>query len=328
MVRGIVSMLLAAFVLAGAYAIAQTPAAGENTPEQLIARASTLARGQARLFDAPPRALSESASQRAATVSYPAGPIMPSAPSSTQRVEVSIANGSDVAWRAAGPDAVALSYHLYDLGGKLIAWDGLRSALSRDLAPGDQATFSLDVALPPKTGTYLLKTDLVREGKEWFSAPESLPALPLRVTADLDAGYGATTTPASIIPGAEVNIDVHLTNDGLMPWLAGGDHPIRLGYHWFDMSSRAVVWDGARTLLPRDVAPGGNVTVTVDIRAPEREGAYALAWDMVAEGQTWFSTAAVPMKEDLIVVQSGGVTFYGKGWGHGIGLSPWGAQGM
>ena len=47
---------------------------------------------------------------------------------------------------------------------------------------------------------------------------------------------------------------------------------------------------------------------------------------MVQEGASWFSTRAVPMKQDLVMVQHG-VTFYGKGWGHGIGLSQWGAQG-
>src|SRR5439155_1228253 len=128
-------------------------------------------------------------------------------------------------------------------------------------------------------------------------------------------------------PGETSSIDVMVNNDTGATWTAAGAHPVKLGYHWFDMSSQAVVWDGARTALPHDVAPGESLTLTVDMRAPQVEGTYALAWDMVQEGTGWFSTSAVPMREDLVAVEQDGVTFYGKGWGHGIGLSQWGAQG-
>src|SRR5207249_1263101 len=136
---------------------------------------------------------------------------------------------------------------LYDATGKLLAWDGLRTALPHDVVPGFGGPLPLQVALPTWTGSYTVKPDLIREGKTWFSATAPVSAgFPLRVTTDLDAGYGRT---------------------------------------------------------------------------------YALAWDMVEEGAHWFSTAAVPMREDLVVVRPDGVVLYGKGWGHGIGLSQWGAQG-
>jgi stage II sporulation protein D len=62
------------------------------------------------------------------------------------------------------------------------------------------------------------------------------------------------------------------------------------------------------------------------VRAPQIEGAYILAWDMVQDGVGWFSGHMVPVKQDLVTVASD-LTLYGKGWGHGIGLSQWGAQG-
>jgi SpoIID/LytB domain protein len=220
-----------------------------------------------------------------------------------------------------------LSYHLYDTGGKLVAWDGIRTPLPFDIGPGFAGAVPLRVVVPSLTGTYTVKPDLVREGEGWFSAaPPATPSVAVRVTAPLDAAYGKTTAPSSIIPGGEINVDVHVKNSGLAAWPAGGANPVRLGYHWFDMDSRAVVWDGMRTLLPHDVAPGEEVTLTVDMRAPDADGAYALSWDMVQEGKGWFSGGAVPMKQDVVAVGQG-VTFYGKGWGHGIGLSQWGAQG-
>ena len=300
--------------------VAQPPA------DDAAARAVPYARSDPARRDSAPS--TDAANLPAETITVPDGPGLPASPGETRSVEVVVRNEGSATWMAAGSSAVKLSYHLYDATGKLLAWDGLRTTLPYDIAPGYNGALSLRVALPPKTGVYSIKPDLLRDGQAWFaSAGAAANALPLRVTADLDAGYGATTAPASIIPGGEVNIDVTVTNTGLKAWSAGGDHPVRLGYHWFDMSSEAVVWDGARTLLPRDVAPGDSVKLTVDMKAPRAQGAFALAWDMVQEGTSWFSTAAVPMKEDLVVVQERGVTFYGKGWGHGIGLSQWGAQG-
>lgn len=306
------------------FAPASLPLAAERPP-----RAAAFARGQIQRLDDPPRSLSgDPAALTSAYIAQPDGPLLPAAPGETRSVDVVVNNESDAIWNAGGPNPVKLSYHLYDATGKLLAWDGLRTALPHDVVPGFGGPLPLQVALPTWTGSYTVKPDLIREGKTWFSATAPVSAgFPLRVTTDLDAGYGRTNAPTSIVPGGEVNIDVPLTNTGLRTWPAGGDHPIRLGYHWFDMSSRAVVWDGARTRLQHDVAPGETVRVTVDMRAPGAEGAYALAWDMVEEGAHWFSTAAVPMREDLVVVRPDGVVLYGKGWGHGIGLSQWGAQG-
>ncbi len=46
---------------------------------------------------------------------------------------------------------------------------------------------------------------------------------------------------------------------------------------------------GARTLLPRFVAPGEDVTFIVEFSAPERPGEYVIEWDMLSEGHTWFA---------------------------------------
>ena len=296
------------------------------TPSSPLETARAIAEPRGVPRDEAPRAVNASA-PAATYVAHPIGPEVPAAPGETRTVDVVVRNDTVSAWDATGTNPVELSYHLYDSSGGLMAWDGLRTLLPFDIRPGFAGVLSMKVALPIRTGTYSVRPDLIREGKAWFSSAGSPPSgFPLRVTADLDADYGTTTAPASIVPGSEVNISVPVKNAGLQVWRAGGDHPIDLGYHWFDMSSQAVVWDGTRTALPHDVAPGETVTLTVDMHVPAAEGAYALSWDMVQEGASWFSTRAVPMKQDLVVVQHG-VTFYGKGWGHGIGLSQWGAQG-
>ena len=262
--------------------------------------------------------------QTAVYTGYPQGPL---APGETHAIPVTVRNQGDDTWERTGAHAVQLAYHVYDAAGTLVAWDGLRSALPADVAPGSDATVSMVLAAPPVTGIYTIKPDLIREGEAWLSSEDAAPgAFTLRVTTDLDAGYGPSTAPATIVPGGEVPIEVHLENTGLQAWPAGGAAPVRLGYHWLDGTPVAVVWDGARAVLPHDVQPGEDVTITVTVRAPRAEGTFILAWDMVQEGVGWFSGHAVAAKHELVRVQDG-VTLYGKGWGHGIGLSQWGAQG-
>ncbi|HYT75770.1 MAG TPA: SpoIID/LytB domain-containing protein [Vicinamibacterales bacterium] len=147
-----------------------------------------------------------------------------------------------------------------------------------------------------------------------------------RVPAEIGASYDRTTAPSAVIAGAEMPIEVRITNTGLRPWPASGDQPVRLGYHWYDANGNAVLWDGTRAALSDDVSAGQTTTLEVSVRAPQTNGTYTIAWDLVQEGTGWFSGSAVAMKTERVVVGDG-VTFYGKGWGHGVGLSQWGAQG-
>ena len=260
------------------------------------------------------------------TAAYVADP-EPTRPGARAAIDVTIRNLGDDTWDSDGPTPVHLSYHLYDAAGTLVQWNGLRSDLPRMIGPGATATVAMQVAAPALTGRYTITPDLVRDGVGWFSAGEaSAGSFPLRVTTDLDAGYGATTSPAAIVPGVEVPVQIRLRNEGFATWRSGGEHPVRLSYHWIDAGGTPVVWDGPRNALPFDVPPGAEVIVAAAVRAPQSEGAYILAWDLVEEGIGWFSDHAVPVKQDLVTV-SKDLTLYGKGWGHGIGLSQWGAQG-
>src|SRR5439155_638829 len=191
------------------------------SPDEPPDRAAPNARGDPARRDTAPS--TDAANLPAETIAVPAGPELPASPGETRSVEVLVRNDGSATWPAAGSSAVKLSYHLYDAMGKLLAWDGLRTTLPYDIAPGYNGALSLRVALPAKTGVYSIKPDLLRDGQAWFSAAGAVAsAIPLRVTADLDAGYGATTAPASIVPGGEVNIDVTVTNTGLRAWSAGG----------------------------------------------------------------------------------------------------------
>jgi O-antigen ligase len=51
-----------------------------------------------------------------------------------------------------------------------------------------------------------------------------------------------------------------------------------------------LILDGARTALPRDLAPGETATVSAQVQAPALTGTVVLQWDVVQETVAWFST--------------------------------------
>ncbi len=324
---GLIRIVVAAFVVIALVPIDGGPTSAASRVgagvEAAALRASGIARGEP-LSASSAVAVSETSS----TVTYIGYPGGAARPGETITIPVALRNHDTATWPAVGEQAVKLSYHLYDAAGRVVAWDGVRSSLPSDLPAGGGDVVPMTVTVPALTGTYTVTPDLVRDGVGWFSAQGAAPgSFPLRVTTDLDAGYGATTAPAAIVPGGEVPVEVRVTNTGLQSWPAGGDAPVRLGYHWLDGNGNAVVWDGARVPLSRDVAPGREMSFTANVRAPDRDGDYVLVWDMVQDGGIgWFSGHAVPAKTEIVAVWDG-VTIYGKGWGHGIGLSQWGAQG-
>lgn len=85
---------------------------------------------------------------------------------------------------------------------------------------------------------------------------------------------------------------VRVENRGNLPWPSSASdplRPVRLAYHWLDERGRTVVYDGLRTELPRDLAPGERTTISMTVLPPRAPGSYALVIDLVREHVTWFS---------------------------------------
>jgi SpoIID/LytB domain protein len=324
----LIRLAIGALVVASFVPIDTSPTSAAARATASMEAAATRAIAIARGDSAAASGAASAASETNSPVTYIGYPSGPARPGETVTIPVALRNRDADTWPASGAQPVKLSYHLYDAVGRVVAWDGLRSSLPDDLPVGGGDVIPMTVAAPRLTGVYTVKPDLVRDGVGWFSSRGGAPgSFSLRVTADLDAGYGTTTAPAAIVPGGVVPVQVEVTNTGLQSWPAGGPAPVRLGYHWLDGSGKAVVWDGARIGLPDDVAPGRELSFSLNVRAPDHEGDYVLVWDMVQDGGIgWFSGHAVPAKSEIVAVWDG-VTIYGKGWGHGIGLSQWGAQG-
>jgi len=222
----------------------------------------------------------------------------------TVAVPVTVTNTGLGVFPAAGATPVDLSYHWYDQSGKLVVWEGLRTALPADLRPGQTVPLQAQVQSPPDGGTYQLRFDLVLEGVSWFSVRGTATG---NVTATVCCGktFGAQYQPqvtTLAVSGAGATVPIALTNTGNFIWGAAGATPVHLGYHWIDGAGTVVVWDGTRSSLAADVAPGASQTVQANIAFPAAPGTYVLKWDLVQEGVAWFSSKNVPTFDQPVTV--------------------------
>ena len=94
-----------------------------------------------------------------------------------------VRNTSPATWPARGATRVALAYHWLDTAGQPVAYEGLRTALPHDVAPGETIAVELEIATPKKPGDYILELDALRERLAWFSGrrPDATRRVPVTV---------------------------------------------------------------------------------------------------------------------------------------------------
>jgi len=120
------------------------------------------------------------------------------------------------------------------------------------------------------------------------------PMFRLRLTTENDRNwYGAMVTSEPLPPLSArgiITVPLTLVNKGQMTWPASGVLPIDISYHWLSAKDDVYLFfEGLRTPLPHDVAPGETLSVNAIVQAPPRPGDYRLQWDLVHENVTWFS---------------------------------------
>ncbi len=115
------------------------------------------------------------------------------------------------------------------------------------------------------------------------------------------ADYADFPRELTVEAGKLVRVPLALRNTGRVLWRSHGRQAVAVSYHWMDASAaNYLIWDGARTELPADVAPGKIIEVMSWILAPRRPGRYVLQWDMLQEEVAWFSIFA-PSKAQVNV---------------------------
>lgn len=228
-------------------------------------------------------------------------------------VSVTVTNAGTLTWPSSGANPVYLSYHWYT-SGSVYLWDGLRTPLPGNVAPGESVTLTASLKAIAGPSTPVLKWDMVQEGATWFSF-NGAPTLDVPVTLAkqvYDVQWGSESTPSSMTSNEQVNLSFFIKNSGTMTWPAGGANPVYLSYHWYNSSGQIILWDGLRTPLPFNMAELDFTTLTATLKAPPSSGSYTLKWDPVQEGVTWFSFKDVPVLSKAVTVNP---TSYSVQWG-------------
>jgi hypothetical protein len=136
----------------------------------------------------------------------------------------------------------------------------------------------LTVIGPPGGSPRTLGFLFSREGTWYRAAIESAPA-----------PEGDRRSAISLAPAETTTMKLLVENRGAAAWPRSGPRPVRVSYHWYQgETGKLVTFDGVRTPLPHDVAPGGRVELDALVRAPRERGRYLLEWDLVQEGVAWF----------------------------------------
>jgi hypothetical protein len=109
------------------------------------------------------------------------------------------------------------------------------------------------------------------------------------VAADLyHAEWGPIELPAEVIAGGRLTLPVTIRNASKAPWPASAGGRVQLSYHWLAPDGSVELWEGERTRLPADLAPGEQAALPMQIAVPNVSGSYDLVLEPVREGIAWF----------------------------------------
>lgn len=114
------------------------------------------------------------------------------------------------------------------------------------------------------------------------------PKAPIMRLTEFGQKIGMESPLKAMKPGQTATAAVTITNISTQDWPAGGASPVHLSYHWIDRSGKVAVFEGERTVLPKDLNAGGSVKVQATIKAPDQPGDYVLRMTMVQESVNWF----------------------------------------
>jgi SAM-dependent methyltransferase len=218
------------------------------------------------------------------------------------QARVRVRNVGDTLWRTGvkrAPGNVELGGHLLTPQGRPVTIDALRSALPREVGPGESVELAVAVSFPEKAGSYTLRLDLVSEGIMWFALGGSrVLDVPIEsVAGDDQNAYRAHFALAEQLAspsqprGSRLPLRVRLENRGVATWprvAELGPGAMRVGVQLLDEQGAMLDLDYARADLPEQVPPGGACDVTFALRLPDRAGRFRLKIDLVQEGVCWF----------------------------------------
>jgi hypothetical protein len=110
--------------------------------------------------------------------------------------------------------------------------------------------------------------------------------------AGFQVEFQSHNVASEMTSGKTVVVDITVKNISPVTWPSKPDtknrYAVNLSYHWLNRKGEAIVLDGLRTSLPRDLKPGESVDLKAAIQAPVKLGRYILEVTLVQESAAWF----------------------------------------
>ena len=111
---------------------------------------------------------------------------------------------------------------------------------------------------------------------------------------DDSAAIRSPSTELHSFEGAAAEVELRLKNSGKKAWSSQAQNPCFLSYHLLDEAGKILKFDNARSVLPRDVPPGEEISIAARFKAPLKSGNYRLEFDLLREGVAWFKDSGSP----------------------------------
>ncbi|HEY2598485.1 MAG TPA: glycosyl hydrolase family 18 protein, partial [Candidatus Dormibacteraeota bacterium] len=211
----------------------------------------------------------------------------------SQTFPVTVINRGNTNWPSSGYYRVELDLHFTSQAGgsgKNASW--LTSqvySLPGDLAPGKSAVINVTLKAPPRIGSMFVEAEMIKEHQFWFKQYKA--ASVIAAPAGWSAAYDVTHIPSTWVAGKSQSFSVSVTNNGTLTWPSTGYTQVDLYVHFATSAggaaNRASWLVSKGVALPKNLAPGQSVTLTLTI-APPRSGSLVLELEMVKLHQFWF----------------------------------------
>ena len=167
-------------------------------------------------------------------------------------------------------------------------WGLNQIALNKFVNIGSSYTFLFGVTAPLTPGSYNFQWQMWKDGVGFFGAPSTNVVVQVGGAPAIDdATFVSQTVPSTMTVGQLSSVSVTMHNAGTTTWSAGS------GYHLGSQNPQDnITWGLNRVNLPGSVAPGGNVTFTFNVTAPNSAATYNFQWKMQKDGAGFFGSAS------------------------------------
>ncbi|MBL7198686.1 MAG: DUF2079 domain-containing protein [Anaerolineae bacterium] len=117
--------------------------------------------------------------------------------------------------------------------------------------------------------------------------------------------YLKAAVPTHLRAEQVFRIPLEVRNTGSQCWASRDRLPVRLTYRWWTTEGTPLYVEALRTDLPHRVEPGHKAQLHAWLLTPSQPGEYVLEWDLVREGDAWFSQMGASTSRHTVAVQPG-----------------------